>query len=268
MTVKVNHIVVSGTSILRNAARQAGGDAAKILGDCGAARPLSDVDAECMRHAVQGSRVYREALDILRLDPCRVSAEVNAMAPWLGLCGKGLNGPSRVDRIVILHTDTGAGTLAAKVLAQYLQEVAGKAVAGYRRINGFGVPGSMAKGLVQLAKAIKEEAPQGDVTLLNVTGGFKPESGYAILAGITHYKVAAAYYIHEAFRDTVVIPLLPASLVEDVPRLGDSMIPVRGRRELELLAHALEPTGLTSTNPPGISSQLVELIAELKPILA
>ena len=66
----------------------------------------------------------------------------------------------------------------------------------------------------------------------------------------------------------MVIPLLPASLVEDLPRLGDSMIPVRGRRELELLAHALEPTGLTSTNPPGISSQLVELIAELKPILA
>ncbi|MEB3860975.1 MAG: putative CRISPR-associated protein [Desulfurococcales archaeon] len=268
MTVKVNHIVVSGTSILRNAARQASGDIAKILGDCGVARPLSDVDAECMRHAVQGSEVYREALDRLRLDPCRVSAEVNAMAPWLGLCGKGLDGPSRIDRVVILHTDTGAGMLAAKVLAHYLREVVGSAVAGARRVDGFGIPGSMARGLVQLAKAIKEEAAHGDVTLLNVTGGFKPESGYAILAGIAHYKIAAAYYIHEAFRDTVVIPLLPASIVEDLPRASSDMIPVRGRRELELLAHALEPTGLTSSSPPSVSSQLVELIAEVRPILA
>lgn len=267
MDAGVMHIIVSGTSILRNTSRRIAGEVGDVLTRCSRAEPQSPEDLECSRHATPNSVAYQEALAKLRLDPCNISAEVNAMAPWLGICGRGGEAPSRVDRVVVLHTDTGAGTLAARILTHYLRDLLGGSVEDAKPVSGFGVPGSMVRGLISLARAVKEEASQGDIVLLNVTGGFKPESGYALLAGLSHYKVLAAYYIHEYFKDTVIIPLVPVDVLDHLQATTGDMVEVKGVEELEKLAYALEPTGVSTSNPPSLGRELLDLIAGLRGLI-
>lgn len=279
----VRHIVLVGTSILRNTAniikeRDRNPIARGILERISreydypidslvetitsCARSPPGQDLECARHAALSSPVFHTLLKTLEYDPCRISAEVNSMQPWLPLCTSH-DPPSRIDFIDIIHTDTGSGLLAASVLTHFLNEVHGGA--RMIRVEGFGRPGEMMRGILNLIQAIKEVAGEREnIVLLNVTGGFKPESGAALLTGLGHHRILAAYYIHEAFRDTVVLPLVPASKNDlDGFIEPEGMVRVRKDSPLADLAYAIEPTGQAKSSPPAISVELANIAVSL-----
>ena len=283
----VRHIVLVGTSIIRNTAnilndRERNPIARSILERLSreydypidsiveaiksCARSPPDQDLECARHATLSSPVFHTLLKTLEYDPCRISAEINSMQPWLPLCSRH-DPPSRIDFIDVIHTDTGNGFLAASVLTHFLNEVHGGA--RMIRVEGFGRPGEMMRGILNLIDAIKEIAGErDDIVLLNVTGGFKPESGAALLTGLVHHRILAAYYIHEAFRDTVVLPLVPASKHDLEGFIGaGGMVRVKEESPLADLAYAIEPTGQAKASPPAISVELANIAVSLSQML-
>jgi CRISPR/Cas system-associated protein Csm6 len=71
------------------------------------------------------------------------------------------------------------------------------------------------EGLLQLARAVgndvKKARREGRLTYVVATGGFKPESTFAVIAA---YLAGAhgAVYIHETFKEVVELPMLPLQL--------------------------------------------------------
>ena len=284
----VRHVVLVGTSLIRNTANLLRSDndlgalARDILKEtaneydyhtdtikntiefCSHATPGEDL--ECARHATLSSPVFHVLLRILELSPCMISAEINSMDPWLSSCRQ-QEIPSRIDFIDLLHTDTGNGLLAASVITHFLNEIHGGA--RMIRVEGFGKPGDMMRGILNLINIIKELAGSSEqIVLLNVTGGFKPESGAALLTGLVHHRVAAAYYIHEAFRDTVILPLTPASKADLGGILKDEgMVQVKKDSPLADLAYAIEPTGQAKSDPPAISVDIANIAVSLGKML-
>jgi len=73
-----------------------------------------------------------------------------------------------------------------------------------------GLSKEMWLGIANLGAAIIRDVialrNKGLDTYINLTGGFKPESGIALLAAAAS-GAQAAYYIHESFREVVWLPL-------------------------------------------------------------
>lgn len=112
--------------------------------------------------------------------------------------------------VVLLRSDTITGRICANVLSKYFEKnkisnqlvkTLGLDFKPYRfMVDGLN---SLVNNLVKIAKEYKE---RGDVVFC-VTGGYKAELALANLVGLL-YKVKV-YYLHELFKDTVVIPPLP-----------------------------------------------------------
>jgi len=200
------HLVLVGTSLLRNAL------AAVRSGRVSAPPGCGEVLAACADPArLDRGRCGRE-IDrclgfvgrLVEEDPYRMSAELNAM-DWVLESGCG-----DVARLVLLASDTPEGLAAARVLEGYLSSRG--CPARVRVVRGLGSSEGFWPGLLELVKVIAEEAraayADGYFVYLNATGGFKPESGMALLAASAAAPVAA-YYKHEAMRETVMLPLLP-----------------------------------------------------------
>jgi putative CRISPR-associated protein (TIGR02619 family) len=255
----VVHLVLVGTSVWRNLASALGrggsvrghlesfGFDLESLGVdaelCARARPGSGDDVECGRRASGSSSLARAALEALGVDPYGTSAELNAMRPWLEAFESGSQGS--LGGVVLIHSDTGAGSAASGVLRRYLE---GAGVSVWEVIvEGLGRPKSLVEGLERLYDTVLSEAGRGGCTLLNPTGGFKVESGYALLAA-QKGGALAAYYIHETFRDVVVIPLARlSSLASNAKPTGPGGWLALGGLPpslAECLLDALGPTGM------------------------
>jgi putative CRISPR-associated protein (TIGR02619 family) len=139
-----------------------------------------------------------------------------------------------VDYVVLLATDTPEGRAAARVLDDHLSRRG--CPSRVRVVPGLGAHRLFWAGLADLVRVVAEEARSaytaGSRVYLNATGGFKPESGAALLAAMAAAPVVP-YYKHEAMRETVFLPLLPVAL--DRGRLA----PMAAK--LRLLAEAQEP---------------------------
>ncbi len=256
----VVHIVLVGTSVWRNLASALEGRGLEqvkqhlesrglatsgvrdAVGRCARARPGSHEDVECGRLASGGSPAARAALEAVGLDPRGVSAELNAMWPWLEAWGSGSRGA--LAGVYLVHSDTGAGGAAADVLRRYLESLGVRAEAVL--VRGLGSPGSLASGLSELYRLVSQLAErhssEGECVLLNPTGGFKVESGYALLAAMR--RALAAYYIHETFRDVVILPLPPLhALAGQPPSCSEGWCKLPATSKAHCAVEALKPVG-------------------------
>ena len=208
------HLVTVGTSILRNAllaARREGrDDVAGVLGAC--ADPASLDEARCERELRPGTPAWDYAAAYLAADPYRASAELNAMKHFLDY-GGGECRRSLIDKVILYHSETHAGEAAARILASFLRDACG-VEAEVRAVPGLGVHERFWEGVAYLAKEIictsRRAAAEGCVVLANATGGFKPEAG-VVMAAASLGRVSGVYYIHEAAREPVYLPVIPAA---------------------------------------------------------
>jgi putative CRISPR-associated protein (TIGR02619 family) len=195
--------VTVGTSLLTNAARDGAGD-----------------------------RLVEYAL----ANPERASAELNTVVKFARRY------PALFGDVyaVFYATDTEEGTRAGVALREALCEVLKREVktagcsAELKVVPGLGV--DFHEGLLQLARAVGNDVRrargEGRLTYVVATGGFKPESTFAVIAA---YLAGAhgAVYIHETFKEVVELPMLPLQLRQVLARFA------RGEADEHDIAHHL-----------------------------
>jgi len=276
------HLVIVGTSVLRNALRLLeqdrlgscrGGDVASCrdaLAYCADPRRLDR--ARCRE--LFGEECFELVYCLLESSPQGMSAELNAM-DWV--LGQGCPG---VEEIVLFASDTPEGGIAARLLARYLSGSCPGA-----RIETVTVPGLGSEfwtGLLNIVKRVREKAREahrrGDIVYLNATGGFKPETGMALIAAMLAAPTAA-YYKHEAMRETVMLPALPLGIDKGRLRLAKAQLlgvarsgeTIRlddpGYAEIQWILSYLAMTGLLVSRGQGYYT-VTDKAAELLEILA
>ncbi len=234
MECRAAHLVLVGTSILRNTAamisRCASGDqgACQTLGiscdeasrvkeraeACSRARPGSREDKECRDLYARGETAWKAATSYLALYPQEASAEANAMTRVIE------GGCRGVGTVKLYASDSDAGRVAAEILEDYLRQRCPQTRVAREDVPSLGR--EMWEGLANLASLvlndIKSLASEGYSVALNLTGGFKPEAAYALLAAWGRAHIA--YYKHEAFRDeeVVVLPIIDCREAEVLAR--------------------------------------------------
>jgi len=222
--VKWLHVIATGTSLLRNFEFRFR-DRARELGIEGWFRlppgdPRQEV-AEGVARAGHGNEVYEALRDFLVNDPEGASAELNAFLNYVRVAGHAP--PSEVG-VLVYSTDTGVGYLCATLIHEYLRSK-GYATVGAApvRVEGLGTSeesfdDGLANLLDRVISVVKEEAGKGVKVYVNATAGFKAETSFLILAA-TLANATAAYYIHEAFREVIELPLPPLSINPKVKQL-------------------------------------------------
>ena len=242
------HIIIVGTSSLRNAANMS---RLSSLFSMDEAARMEDMLKRCNVHGQCDdlNTIIDVVLRLVNSDPWSMSAELNAMKPWMEAY---LSGTRRaVSRAILLGTDTIQGRISASVLEKHLSGV-GVEVERVQ-VPNLGVPGRFVEGLrafLTSSRAKADEASRdGYCPLINLTGGFKPETAVGFAASIGY--IPLAYYIHETFKNTLYIPLYPLadkkSALEELGKARDlvKLMEIPGPSEwLVCLASTLEPVGL------------------------
>ena len=167
-------------------------------------------------YASRDSKVFRKVFEYVKNNPRKASPELNA---FLGILG-GLGPIKKKDiEIGLYTTDTGIGHFCGRILYEYLREE------GYRLVSeptvirkwGWGpvfFDESLSEVMDKIARVIYSKKKQGYITCLNATGGFKPETGFAIIAALL-VEADYIYYIHEKFKQPVILPNPPLSLKKE-----------------------------------------------------
>jgi len=117
------------------------------------------------------------------------------------------------DKIVFLHSDTREGEIAAEALSEFYK---GKGYNAEVRVipslrydeKQFAMRG-LRSFVTQLVECIQDNRKAQREVIINATGGFKAEFGYALLVGLL-FKVPV-YYIHEKFPEIISLPEIPIS---------------------------------------------------------
>ncbi len=137
-------------------------------------------------------------------DPVVASAETNSLSRIL----------AEGDRIIFLHSQTDDGKLCAQALSRHydnfreyraeLQEIPDLTYTESRfKVKGLR---SFVSTMIELVQKHKG-TDSSDEVLINATGGFKAEMAYANLIGLL-FNVPV-FYIHEAFKDIIMMPSTP-----------------------------------------------------------
>ncbi|UXD22555.1 hypothetical protein IPA_06190 [Ignicoccus pacificus DSM 13166] len=149
-----------------------------------------------------------------------VSEDLEAWSAELNALNKFYSNFKNVDEVTLLCTDTLAGQVAYatvfKALGRGVKTPLGElkpSVKAYVvKELGKNSPHSFYVGLLSLTCCLNKEIAGKNKYYLNLTGGFKPESAYATAIALTKVpSVEAIYYVHETFRDLVLLPLIPLS---------------------------------------------------------
>ncbi|ABP50687.1 MULTISPECIES: putative CRISPR-associated protein [Pyrobaculum] len=184
------------------------------------------------------------------LNPRECCAELNTVAAvlerWSWMA---------VDLSFVLYaSDTGQGRLAAEVIKEALCRVAsgfwrgGRCGGRVRVVEGLGWEDKFGEALLRLATAIREDFSEarreGRMPYIVATGGFKPESTFAVVAAYAAGAVGV-FYIHETFRRLVELPMVPLQLHGAVAKFARGEADEhRLARELGLDVQHLEAVGL------------------------
>ena len=212
------HLFTVGVSILQNFAKSEVGKSFKGSEGWYRFPPDSPEQQKFISWARRGERVFEEVLRFVDEDPRRASAELNAFYRFENLRGKG-------DREIALYeTDTGTGLFCARVIKAHLES------RGYRVrepivVKGFGQGYDFfEEALASIMDALTKTIGRGDYRVyLNATGGFKPETTFAVITALLH-GVRAVYYVHESFQEVVILPAPPlqieATYLEKLKQLG------------------------------------------------
>lgn len=194
-------------------------------------------------------------------NPAGASAELNT------LLGVKRRWPGLFDDVEVIFyvSDTAEGRLVASVLEGVVCSVLGarRCVAGSKVAEGLGV--DFERGLLSLAAAVagdvKRAKRAGRLPYVVATGGFKPESTFAVLAGYLAGAVGV-FYMHESFKEVVLLPYIPLAphpaLLAFARGEGDAYDLARG---LGWDVHHLEGAGLLERE--GSSWRLSRFLDEL-----
>ena len=187
------HVISVGTSLIRNYARESGDS--ELMDLERGTKGTKDIEVE---------KKCKELLNYLDSDPYKASAELNAFLRKAEEC--------EPEKVILLCTDTDAGELSCAALECYLRGK-GYEVSTYV-INDLGKPQRFYEGLINLMCAFpkivdKEAKCPSKCLCVNPTGGFKPESATLYMLSLINNKTADVYYIHEAFRDVISLPIIP-----------------------------------------------------------
>lgn len=118
--------------------------------------------------------------------------------------------------VIFLHSDTLTGRICAKALSEYLEKL--KVSNHLMETPGLGFQpehfmydglNSLVNNLTKIVREYKQKGQFGEAreVIFCATGGFKAELAITNLVGLLFgVKV---YYLHELFKDTVIIPPLP-----------------------------------------------------------
>ncbi len=203
MAVKL-HVVSVGTSILGNLRRR------------GVEVPGPGQWEDWLRE--RGSEIFLQALDYLREDPWRMSAELNGMRDFLER--------GEVDEAYLIATDTEAGRFCSELVKGFLAErgvnVLGESgpILGYYKVRDISGEEQAAERFSEdlhtlfnrlVAFLRKHKRELGKEVYINATGGFKPE--LAVLSLVGNLFLVPVYYRHETFGVSVFLPpLIPPRL--------------------------------------------------------
>ncbi len=196
------HIATVGVSLLANAVRR------------GLARSVEELVASVEQDPSMRSRI----LDLLRADPWGMTAELNAMRPYLE--------EGSVEEVFLIGTWTPAGGIAVDLLIHLMGERAVPAAGTTVALKDEGDEERFAASLEGLWEilvgSIRRFRAEGRDVAINATGGLKPELAVCLIVG--NLAGVPVYYRHEHFDRTVVLPTLvwplcPAPIMESLALL-------------------------------------------------
>lgn len=243
--MKYTLLVTCGTSLLSNANRDAGSEPAGIkeqeqmynrlalmnkkynFAKLARLEPGSIDDSKIKdNHTNRGSELFQTLLDYINKKK-GASAEVNTITL---LMEEYKILPSDVENIFLYHSDTGTGTLCAKIIEEHLKSK-GLNVQ-LVQVNGFssaktleqfqeGMMDLMSK-IVRIVKRRKHHSSKDSKVYVLATAGFKPESTAAVIAALLA-GADGIYYVYESTRELVMIPPIPLAIDEGVKRYIDSI---------------------------------------------
>ncbi|MCS7098590.1 MAG: putative CRISPR-associated protein [Candidatus Methanomethyliaceae archaeon] len=203
------HLITVGTSILRNFVDLKDEEAfinKHKMKDWHKIDPEDDRQKKIESLAFRGNEVFEKLLEYVNKRPKEASAELNAFYAF-----NRLSKPSDVE-VYLYSTETGTGWLCANVLYYHLNDKGFK-VQQPIKLKGFGkgilsFDEALLEVIDKVVRLIKSKKNQGFRVFINATAGFKPESAFMVIASMLA-GADQAYYIHEAFKEIVAIPLLP-----------------------------------------------------------
>jgi len=197
------HIVTVGASLLSNALR----DDQRVRNLLGETGSLRNVEAALRSGVIDKERLIDALVSYIASKGEAASAELNSMSEHFS--------SKRVSVVYLLHTDTMVGEVCGTALERHLRS---RGISVERiRVEGFRSEAEFReRGLQNLLLRAHElvKKHEGDVVMLNATGGFKPEG--AVLSILAFLMGRPVYYRHEDFMTTVFIPPLPIEWKEEV----------------------------------------------------
>ena len=255
------HLVTVGTSVFRNALAVASRGEGVLSGFRGVLERV--VSGGGLDSSVRGSGLFDALVSFVYMDPRRYSAELNAFLSVIDYLGVS----SSVHDIVLFASDTSESVWAARVVESVVRDyrlergnVVGDTLV--ERVDRLGV--DFWPGLTNLLSRLVWHILQGkkrgyDRILVNLTGGFKPESAYSLLA-VNIAGADAAYYIHEVSKKPVILPLFRVAPTPDTCRLLGTVLAGKEIRNRVILER-MEEYGLAVGGRPTYHSiKLAELL--------
>lgn len=225
------HLILIGTSLLRNFASEISQEIQDRYKDVGIlqwhAIPPSDERQRYIESITRGHEIFNKMLEYVSSKPKNSCAELNAFYSFLEYRMAWKN----VREIYLYATDTASCMLCARIIYEYLRSENSGLRLGVQvqepikvRHWGVGYFEESLKSLMDLlANIIKSKKEQGYRVFVNATAGFKPEAVFATIISAL-LKADGVYYIHEAHRDLIYMPLLPLTVerryVKALRRLG------------------------------------------------
>lgn len=203
------HLVTVGTSVIRNSL------------NLDLEEPWKDALSKLARN--EAAELPEEALNFIASqvskDPKRMSAELNALVSFYESIGF-------VDEVRLLCSDTEAGKISCKILKRALENGVNTSQGSLKLsvsayvVKDLGSPKKFYSGLLNLSccvvKELAKASEDGASLHANLTGGFKPESAYAsIILFSKSPPIETVYYIHETFRELVILPVFSVSIIPD-----------------------------------------------------
>ncbi|RFA95576.1 putative CRISPR-associated protein [Pyrobaculum aerophilum] len=209
MVPKVFLGLTVGVSLLSNAARKGLIDAS-----------LAVLSPEDPRQGVFNSLSPDPFVKFAVEEPERCCAELNTVVKAARRWDRLFTGDVKA---VFYSSDTAQGKFVASVLERSLCRVlrARQCVAGVKVAEGLGR--DFYGGLLKLAHLVKtdvyEARREGRLPYIVATGGYKPESTFAVIAAYIAGALGV-FYIHESFNDVVMLPMVPLQLREELRRFA------------------------------------------------
>ncbi len=303
MDFKINHFVTVGTSLPRNFITVLGKcydypeecpltiDRDDIrshmdtLDRCLRIPPGSPSEIECISLLSGWSRLHDHLLEALSWDPKRMSAELNAMSPWIEYAER--RDPAYVSTIHLYITESGSGILSGRILVEYLKKrlpnakIESRIITGMRENIWLALRNLALKLGKDLSSVLKHDNSTENIILLNLTGGLKPEGAVALLEVARRtMNNAIAYYIHEVHRRPTPIPIITSSrqilqakklITPRIYNAGEYVeIPLAelddDTRWLHYFAVAVEPLGLAKKTKEKIllATDIARMITQLE----